>query len=92
MGASRTPGSSPKTITVWDFEFSPDGESIVFGGSEKNLVDYEYMFQDIYLLDVAGGAYRRIVDLPGQGWELRVQPGRIEDRVHGRGRPTGTTR
>jgi dipeptidyl aminopeptidase/acylaminoacyl peptidase len=51
---------------VWDFEFNPDGRSIVFGGSEKNLVDYEYMFQDIYVVDVAGGGYHRIVDLPGK--------------------------
>jgi dipeptidyl aminopeptidase/acylaminoacyl peptidase len=70
--ASLSAGRDPETrtltkdITVWDFEFSPDGASIVFGGSEKNLVDYQYMFQDLYVLDVSAGSYRRVVDLPGK--------------------------
>jgi dipeptidyl aminopeptidase/acylaminoacyl peptidase len=63
-----------RDVTVWDFEFSPDGASILFGGSEKNLVDYEYMFQDIYLLDVAAGAHRRIVDIPGKLGNFAFSP------------------
>lgn len=47
-------------ITVWDFEFDGDGKRIAFGGSEKNLVDHEYMFQKIYVLDVAGGEFKRV--------------------------------
>ena len=53
-------------ITVWDFEFSPDGRRIAFGGSEKNLVDYEYMFQKIYILDVASGKSRPLTDNRGK--------------------------
>ena len=31
-------------VTVWSFEFSPDGKTIAAAVSDKNLVDYEYMF------------------------------------------------
>ena len=61
-------------ITVWDFEFSPDGRSVVFGGSEENLVDYEYMFQDLYVLEVAGGDYRRVLDAPGKLGNFAFSP------------------
>ncbi len=53
-------------ITVWDFEFAPDGAKIAFGGSEKNLVDYEYMFQKIYILDVANGKYSQLTTNRGK--------------------------
>ena len=78
--ASPNAGREPETraltrnIAVWDFEFSPDGASILFGGSEKNLVDHQYMFQDIYVLDVALGEYRRIVDLPGKAGNFAFSP------------------
>jgi dipeptidyl aminopeptidase/acylaminoacyl peptidase len=39
-------------ITVWDFEFSPDGNFIAASVSEKNLIDHRYMFRKIYLLDL----------------------------------------
>jgi dipeptidyl aminopeptidase/acylaminoacyl peptidase len=53
-------------ITVWSFEFSPDGNWIAMGASEKNLIDYRYMFQKVYLYDVQGGSYRRLTDNPGK--------------------------
>jgi dipeptidyl aminopeptidase/acylaminoacyl peptidase len=61
-------------ITVWDFEFSPDGKHIAFGGSEKNLVDDEYMFQKIYLLDVESGKFERISDNPGKLGKFSFSP------------------
>jgi len=53
-------------ITVWSFEFNHDGSNIAFGGSEKNLIDYRYMFQNIYLLDPATGDYRKFSSNPGK--------------------------
>ncbi len=40
-------------VTVWDFEFSPNGKTIAASISEKNLIDYRYMFRKIFLLDLA---------------------------------------
>jgi len=40
---------------VWDFEFSKDGQWLAFSSSEKNLIDYRYMFREIKVLDVATG-------------------------------------
>ncbi len=61
-------------ITVWDFEFSPDGKRIAFGGSEKNLIDDEYMFQKIYLVEVDSGKYRRLSDNPGKLGKFSFSP------------------
>jgi dipeptidyl aminopeptidase/acylaminoacyl peptidase len=53
-------------ITVWSFEFDPAGNRIAFGGSEKNLIDHRYMFQNVYLLDPATGDHRKFVNNPGK--------------------------
>jgi dipeptidyl aminopeptidase/acylaminoacyl peptidase len=53
-------------ITVWGLEFSPDGSTIAFGASEKNLIDYRYMFQKIYLMDVAAATYKQFSNNPGK--------------------------
>ncbi len=44
-----------RDITIWAFEFSPDGKSIAASASEKNLVDHSYMFRKIYLVDPSSG-------------------------------------
>jgi dipeptidyl aminopeptidase/acylaminoacyl peptidase len=53
-------------ITVWSFEYSDDGDRIAFGGSEKNLIDYRYSFQKIYLMDATTGDYRQFSSNPGK--------------------------
>ncbi len=53
-------------ITVWSFEFSPDAQTIAMGASEKNLIDYRYMFQKIYLYDTASGNYKQFSNNPGK--------------------------
>ena len=44
-----------KDTHVWDFEFSPDGQLLSFSTSEKNLIDYRYMFRKIKILDMSSG-------------------------------------
>ena len=44
-----------KDITVWSFEFAPTGGKIAVSASEKNLIDYNYMFRKIYLADPESG-------------------------------------
>ncbi len=38
---------------IWNFEFSPDGQWLAFTTSEKNLIDYRYMFRKLQILDIA---------------------------------------
>lgn len=73
-GDAAEPRRLTEGITVWDFEFDPEGRRIAFGGSEKNLVDYDYMFQKIYVLDVASGEYRRVSDNPGKLGNFAFSP------------------
>ncbi len=49
-----------ENITVWSFEFSPDGNTIAAATTEKNLIDYSFMFQSISILDLQGKQLRQI--------------------------------
>jgi dipeptidyl aminopeptidase/acylaminoacyl peptidase len=53
-------------ISVWSFEWSNNGNSIAAAISPQNLVDHNYMFQKIHILDVATKKLRRLVDNPGK--------------------------
>lgn len=53
-------------VTVWNFEFSPDGGTVAAAISPKNLVDHRYMFQKIYLIDVETRDVVRLSDNPGK--------------------------
>lgn len=53
-------------ITVWDFEFSPENEVIAASVSEKNLIDYWYMFRKIYLLDLDTKNFNQLTDNHGK--------------------------
>lgn len=55
-----------KDITVYDFEISPDGTKIALAVSEKNLIDYYYMFQRIHIIDLKTGEIIKIFDNPGK--------------------------
>jgi dipeptidyl aminopeptidase/acylaminoacyl peptidase len=52
--------------SVWSFEWSPDGATIAAGVSPKNLVDHQYMFQKIWLIDVATKERRQLSNNPGK--------------------------
>jgi dipeptidyl aminopeptidase/acylaminoacyl peptidase len=55
-----------KDITIWDFEFGPVGNYIAVTASEKNLIDQEYMFRKIYLLDLKNLIFNRISNNSGK--------------------------
>ena len=61
-------------LAVWQLHAAADGGRLVFGASERNLVDARYMQQDAYVLDLADGSYRRVVDVPGKLGDLRLSP------------------
>ncbi len=52
--------------SVWNFEWSPDGATIAAGISPKNLVDHEYMFQKIWLIDAATKDMKQLSTNPGK--------------------------
>jgi len=61
-------------LSVWDFCFSPDGARIALSAAERNLVDHEYMFQKIYLLELAGRTLTPWVDPDGKLGSLAFSP------------------
>lgn len=68
------PVALTRDISVWDFAFSPDGARIAVAASDRNLVDEEYMFQKIFLLEPADGALKPWVDPDGKLGPLAFSP------------------
>lgn len=66
------PGEKPQAeqltqhITVWSFEFSPDGKTIAAAIGEKNLIDHSYMFQRVYLLNLQDKSLQQLTNNPGK--------------------------
>jgi dipeptidyl aminopeptidase/acylaminoacyl peptidase len=61
-------------VTVWRFEFSPDGRIIAAAVSPKNLVDQSYMFQKIHLLDMETKKLTQLTDNPGKLGNFAFSP------------------
>ena len=61
-------------MTVWGIHAGATGKYLLFGASEKNLVDHKYMFQDLYLLSLADGNLTMVVDMPGKVGSYRINP------------------
>lgn len=61
-------------VTLWSFEFAPDGRQIAAGVSEKNLIDYRYVFQKVHLLDLETNEMRQLTDNPGKLGNYRFSP------------------
>jgi len=62
-------------VSVFDFQWSPDGTQIAAFIADKNLVDYSYMFKKVYLIDPATGERTLHLDNPGKITELEWSPG-----------------
>lgn len=63
-----------QNITVRSFVFSPDGATIAAAMVEKNLVDYDYMFKYVYLIDVATLNRQKIIETPGKLGNFEFSP------------------
>jgi dipeptidyl aminopeptidase/acylaminoacyl peptidase len=69
VGAGGGEGEAERVTegcSVWSFEWSPDGKSIAAGISAKNLVDQQYMFQKIWIVDPATKAKRELATGAGK--------------------------
>jgi len=60
--------------TVWNFEYSPDGRTIAASISEKNLIDYKYMFRKIFLLDTASKKLTQLTNNQGKLGNFAFSP------------------
>ncbi len=63
-----------RDITVWDLEPTPDGRAVVLAASPRNLVDHEYMFQQLYVLDLAEAQLRQLTLHEGKMGNFAVSP------------------
>jgi dipeptidyl aminopeptidase/acylaminoacyl peptidase len=73
-GGPGEPETLVEGLAVWSLDVGARGQYVAFGASEKNLVDHRYMFQDIYLLDLATGRTSLLVDVPGKLGDIRLSP------------------
>lgn len=73
-GAAGRSEQITKDVTVWTFEFSPDGKTAAATISPKNLIDHNYMFRKIHLLDLVSKADRQLVDTPGKLGNMAFSP------------------
>ncbi len=69
-----TPKQLTHGLSVWSFEFSPDGRSIAMAASEKPLIDQSYMSQKIFILEIDSLKHRLLVTPPGKLGSLAFDP------------------
>ncbi len=61
-------------VTVFDFTVSPAGDEIAAAIARKNLIDYNYMFKQIHLVDIETGDTELLMDNPGKLGDLAWSP------------------
>lgn len=63
-------GGEPRRLTsgvsVFDFQWSPDGSQLACAVAPRNTTDASYMSKRLHLLEVESGALRKLVDNPGK--------------------------
>ncbi len=57
---------TPDSLNVWDFNWAPDGESLLFRASHRPFVDDNYMFSRNYRVDRDGGPCRLVYPTEGK--------------------------
>ena len=72
--AAKTAKKVTDDITVWSFNYSADGKTIALAASDKNLIDYRYMFQKIYLLDPQTKELKKVSSNPGKLGNYKISP------------------
>lgn len=66
QGIAKEPKQLTTGVNVWNFEFNNQGTQIAYTSSPKNLIDQNYMFRKIYLLDLANGSKRKVSENEGK--------------------------
>ena len=65
-GGVGDPMQLTEQVSVWSFDFSPDGRLVAAGVSPRNLVDDSYMFQKIHVIDLTSKEMRPLTNNPGK--------------------------
>jgi len=63
-----------RDMNVWSFEFNRQGTRIAAGISPQNLIDHEYMFQRIHLIDIPSGEIRKVSENEGKLGNFAFSP------------------
>jgi dipeptidyl aminopeptidase/acylaminoacyl peptidase len=63
-----------ENVTIWDFEFSKDGEKIAATVSKKNLIDHRYMFRNIFILDLKSKSLTQLTKKDGKMGNYQFSP------------------
>jgi dipeptidyl aminopeptidase/acylaminoacyl peptidase len=61
-------------LTVWALEPAPGGQVVAITASPLNLVDHQYMFQQVYLIDLATGDRRQLTRHEGKLGNVAFSP------------------
>jgi dipeptidyl aminopeptidase/acylaminoacyl peptidase len=69
---NMVPHQLTQNVSVYDFQWNPDGKQIAAFIADKNLVDYSYMYKKVYLIDTDTGKRTLHLENPGKitqmGW------------------------
>lgn len=71
---SKDPRLLTENVSVYDFQWSPDGKQIAAFIADKNLVDYSYMFKRVYLIDTFSGKRSLHLENPGKISQMAWSP------------------
>ncbi|NOX89274.1 MAG: S9 family peptidase [Calditrichaeota bacterium] len=71
---SKTGKQLTHDITVLDFKFDNQGKQLIARMTEKNLIDYHYMFTYLYLLNPETGEYTKVSKNKGKLGNFAVSP------------------
>lgn len=71
---SKTIKQITKSVSVFEFSWSPDSKTIAAAIADKSLVDDSYMFKRIFIIDTETGDNYKLVDNPGKLTHLSVSP------------------
>ncbi|MDA7936479.1 prolyl oligopeptidase family serine peptidase [bacterium] len=73
-----TKNGSPRRLTsettVYDYQWSPNGKTLVCACAPKNTVDASYMQKRLHLLDVESGKLEKLVSNPGKLGDFTFSP------------------
>lgn len=62
------------TVSIFEFDWSPDSKNIAAAIADRNLVDDSYMFKRIYIVDTETGLKYKLVENPGKLTDLKFSP------------------
>ncbi|MBT8387990.1 MAG: PD40 domain-containing protein, partial [Ignavibacteria bacterium] len=68
------PRQITSSVSVFDFQWSPNGTQIAAFIADKNLVDYSYMFKKVYLIDPLTGEGTLQLNNPGKITQMKWSP------------------